>query len=116
MVDDAEVIALGRRELSVSGELKPDVTLTFDLDAAPYKVFASVLTAASEYLEVHASDLAEDDSVHARLEVLAAERVSELLEKRIGPAVNGREIVVLDGDGLHPDSSVLLRTVRESYG
>ena len=43
-------------------------------------------------------------------------RVSEFLDKRIGPVVDGREVVVLNGGGVRPHGRTLLRTVRTSYG
>ena len=42
-------------------------------------------------------------------------RVSEFIDKRIGPIVAGREVAVLNGGGLRPHGGTLLRTVRTSY-
>lgn len=43
-------------------------------------------------------------------------RVSEFLDKRIGPVADSREVVVVDGGGLRPHGLTLLRNVRASYG
>ncbi|MCK9194328.1 MAG: hypothetical protein M0P19_10700 [Nevskia sp.] len=42
-------------------------------------------------------------------------RITQLLENRILPNVNGHEVVVLQGDGEEPHGRVILRTLRASY-
>jgi hypothetical protein len=42
-------------------------------------------------------------------------RTREFLEKRIGPRVGGRKVVVIKGDGEMPNGRVLLRNLRASY-
>ena len=41
--------------------------------------------------------------------------VSELLNKRVRPVVDGREVAVVEGGGSHPHGKTQLRTVRASY-
>ena len=45
----------------------------------------------------------------------ASWRVSELLDKRVRPAVDDREVAVVEGGGSRPHGKTLLRTVRASY-
>lgn len=42
-------------------------------------------------------------------------RVTQWLEGRITPNVDGHQVVVLQGDGEEPHGRVILRTLRQTY-
>jgi len=42
-------------------------------------------------------------------------RITQFLDNRIAPLLNGQEIVVVMGDGEQPHGRTLLRSIRESY-
>ncbi|MGB2937816.1 MAG: hypothetical protein WBD05_06420 [Phycisphaerae bacterium] len=42
-------------------------------------------------------------------------RITQFLQKRIVPLLNGQEVVVLDGNGEQPHGGRLLSSIRASY-
>ena len=42
-------------------------------------------------------------------------RITEYLEKRLAPLLDGMEVVVLMGDGEQPHGRTLLSSIRDSY-
>ena len=43
-------------------------------------------------------------------------RVTEFLEKRINPLLDGKEVIVLEGNGEQPNGNSRLGSIRQSYG
>lgn len=61
---------------------------------------------------------ASDDKVKSYTQKNAAQaswRITQFLEKRITPLLEGQEVIVLQGNGKEPHGGTLLRVIRATY-
>ena len=64
---------------------------------------------------VRASSRTQVQDYNHRNAAQATWRITQFLDKRIAPLLDGQEIVVLMGDGEQPHGKTLLKSIRESY-